>query len=97
MLSHEAGHTAPSLRHPLAPCYRPPVPRRAAVLILALAPACGPAAKALPDLPPPEYEPGRQLDLTPKAAPTASPAPPASAAPSAAPAPPPPAPAPPKG
>lgn len=62
------------------------LPRASVLLLLALAPACSSGATPLPNLPPPEYEPGRQLDLTPKAAPTASPAPPVSAAPSAAPA-----------
>jgi hypothetical protein len=70
-------------------------PLRAAFLALVSAAtfaACGP--KPLPNLPPPEYEPGRTLDLTPKPAPAPA-APPAApalpgAAPSAAPNPPPP-------
>jgi hypothetical protein len=57
--------------------------KRAAPLLLVLAAACGPTthASTLPtDLPPPEYEPPRGLDLTPKKpspTPSAAPAPPA--------------------
>jgi hypothetical protein len=44
--------------------------------------ACSGAPKPLPDLPPPEYEPARPFDLTPKPGPSAAPvAPVAPAAP----------------
>lgn len=57
--------------------------------------ACSGAPTPLPNLPPPEYEPGRSVDLTPKAAP--APGAPASPAPSAAPSSAPSSPPPPKG